>query len=109
MYKRLEYLQSNDCKKQSLARNHEGLDWNYAIAPILDRDLHEKLLPFDSSILIGFVSILPLISSGYFETAKNQISAIACDESLAAVQAWLIQALDEADDINNSSTEVENG
>ena len=27
-------------------------------------DLHERLLPFDSSLLIDFAPVLPLISSG---------------------------------------------
>lgn len=108
MYKRQEYLESTDCKKQSMARNNAGLDWNYAIASTIDRDLHEKLIPFDSSLLMGFVAILPLISSGYFETAKSQVESLVCDDSLADVKAWLVQSLDEADDINRSSTEVEN-
>ena len=96
MYSRKDYLESIDCRKQCLARNNEGLDWNYAIAPIIDRDLHEKLLPFNSDDLLPFVQILPLIRSGYFDTALNLVSAISAEGDLQEVQDWLIDALTEA-------------
>lgn len=99
MYSRKEYLESTDCRKQNLARDHVGLDWNYAIAPQIERDLHERLLPFDSSLLMGFMNILTLISCAYFETAKTVLLSLDCDESLTEVKDWLIGALEEADDL----------
>lgn len=99
MYARSEYLESTDCRKQNLARDNEGLDWNYAIAPQIERDLHERLLPFDSELLLGFVNILTLISCAYFDTAKALVENLNCDESLTEVKAWLIGALEEADDM----------
>jgi len=99
MYSRQEYLISTECRKQSLALSNKGLDWNYAIAGKLDRDLHEKLLPFDSSLLVNFIQILPLISSGYFDTAKKMVAETELDPSLDEVKAWLLNALSEADDI----------
>lgn len=97
MYSRKEYLESTDCKKQCLARNNEGLDWNYAIAPKIDRDLHEKLLKIDSSEVLPFIQLLPLISSGYFGTAVEILQGLTAEtESLAEVKGWLIASLDEA-------------
>lgn len=81
-----------------MARNNEGLDWNYAIAETIDRDLHEKLLQFDSSLLTNFIQILPLISSGYFHTAKLLVESATIDESLNDTREWLVNALTEADD-----------
>lgn len=100
MYSRKEYLESTDCKKQCLARNNEGLDWNYAIAPAIDRDLHEKLLKIDSSEVLPFIQLLPLISSGYFGTAIEILQALTAEtESLAEVKEWLITSLDEAREV----------
>ncbi len=100
MYSRKEYLESTDCKKQCLARNNEGLDWNYAIAPKIDRDLHEKLLKIDSSEVLPFIQLLPLISSGYFGTAIEILHGVTAEtESLAEVKGWLIASLDEAREV----------
>ena len=100
MYSRKEYLESTDCKKQCLARNNEGLDWNYAIAPKIDRDLHEKLLKIDSSEVLPFIQLLPLISSGYFGTAIEILQGLTAEtESLAEVKEWLIASLDEAREV----------
>lgn len=100
MYSRKEYLESTDCKKQCLARNNEGLDWNYAIAPKIDRDLHEKLLKIDSSEVLPFIQLLPLISSGYFGTAIEILQGVTAEtESLAEVKGWLIASLDEAREV----------
>ncbi|PJJ42399.1 hypothetical protein [Hallerella succinigenes] len=100
MYSRKEYLESTDCKKQCLARNNEGLDWNYAIAPKIDRDLHEKLLKIDSSEVLPFIQLLPLISSGYFGTAVEILHGVTAEtESLAEVKGWLIASLDEAREV----------
>jgi len=100
MYSRNEYLESTDCKKQCMARNNEGLDWNYAIAPAIDRDLHEKLLKIDSSEVLPFIQLLPLISSGYFGTAIEILQGLTAEtESLAEVKEWLIASLDEAREV----------
>ena len=100
MYSRKEYLESTDCKKQCLARNNEGLDWNYAIAPKIDRDLHENLLKIDSSEVLPFIQLLPLISSGYFGTAIEILHGLTAEtESLAEVKGWLIASLDEAREV----------
>lgn len=100
MYSRKEYLESTDCKKQCLARNNEGLDWNYAIAPKIDRDLHEKLLKIDSSEVLPFIQLLPLISSGYFGTAVEILHGVTAEtESLAEVKGWLIASLEEAREV----------
>lgn len=99
MYKRKEYLESTDCARQSMARDNSGLDWNYAIAKRIDRDLHERLLPFDSSLLLDFAPVLPLISSGYFHTARGIIDGLTVEnEELEEVRKWLIDALEEADE-----------
>lgn len=99
MYKRKEYLESTDCARQSMARDNSGLDWNYAIAKRIDRDLHERLLPFDSSLLLDFAPVLPLISSGYFHTARGIIDGLTVEnEELDEVRKWLIDALEEADE-----------
>lgn len=100
MYSRKEYLESTDCKQQCLARNNEGLDWNYAIATKIDRDLHEKLLNIDSSEVLPFIQLLPLISSGYFGTAIEILQGLTAEtESLAEVKEWLIASLDEAREV----------
>lgn len=100
MYSRKEYLESTNCREQNLARDHEGLDWNYAIAPKIDRDLHEKLLTIDSSEVLPFIQLLPLISSGYFGTAIEILQGLTAEtESLAEVKGWLIASLDEAREV----------
>lgn len=100
MYSRDEYLESTDCKKQCLARNNEGLDWNYAIAPVIDRDLHEKLLDIDSNEVLPFIQLLPLISSGYFSTAIEILDTIdTTDAELIVIKNWLISALTEAKEV----------
>lgn len=100
MYSRNEYLESTDCKKQCLARNNEGLDWNYAIAPVIDRDLHEKLLDIDSDEVLPFIQLLPLISSGYFSTAIEILDTIdTTDAELIVIKNWLISSLTEAKEV----------
>lgn len=98
MYSRKEFLESTDCAEQSLARANRGLDWNYAIARRLDRDLHERLLEFSADQMLPFASILPLIRSGYLCTAKSLVEASEVSETLAETKRWLIDALSEADD-----------
>ena len=100
MYSRQEYLESTDCRKQCLARNNEGLDWNYAIAPKLDRDLHEKLLKVPASEVLQFIQLLPLIGSGYFGTAIEILDGIVAEtETLANLKEWLVGALNEAREV----------
>lgn len=100
MYSRNEYLNSTDCRKQCLARNNEGLDWNYAIAKAVDRDLHEKLLNIDSAEVLPFIQVLPLVNSGYFCTAIDYIKNQECsDEKLNEVKNWLISSLTEANEV----------
>ena len=106
MCKRTEYLESTDCVKQSLARENAGLDWNYAISKRIDRDLHEKLLPFDSSLLIDFAPVLPLISSGYFHTARGIIEGLTVEnEELNEIKEWLLQTLEEADETEGTNAQ----
>lgn len=100
MYSRNEYLESTDCKKQCLARNNEGLDWNYAIAPTIDRDLHEKLLNVPSSEVLPFAQLLPLVRSGYFGTAIEILDGFVAEtETLSGLKKWLLEALDEAREV----------
>lgn len=87
------------------AANHiSGLDWNYKIAPYLDRDLHEKLLTVTQTemapIITQVTMILSLIRSGYFYTAKVILAQLDVSSSatLTEIKTWLLQALTEADD-----------
>ena len=92
----------NDIYKASFVL--EGLDWNYAIAPYLDRDLHEKLLTVTQQEMMPIIttvpSILSLIRSGYFYTAKLMVTQldVSSSKTLTEIKAWLLQALTEADD-----------
>lgn len=100
MYSREEYLNSTDCKKQNLARDNVGLDWNYVIAPTIDRDLHEKLLDIDSEEVLPFIQLLPLISSGYFGTAIEVLEQTdTTDAELINIKNWLISSLTEAREV----------
>lgn len=100
MYSRTEYLNSTECKKQNLARDNKGLDWNYAIAPLIDRDLHEKLLAVPSSEVLQFIQLLPLIRSGYFGTALEILEGIIPEsDTLAELKSWAIDALTEAREV----------
>ena len=100
MYSRKEYLNSTECKKQNLARDNKGLDWNYAIAPRIDRDLHEKLLAMSSSEVLPFIQLLPLIRSGYFGTALEILEGIIPEsDTLAELKSWAIDALTEAREV----------
>lgn len=103
-YNRDYYLENrvfnnNECVIPQHAYTNIGLDWNYFIAKYIDRDLHEKLLPFDSSLLMDFVPILTLLQSGYFETCIKILEQINLSGELAEVKQWLINTLIEADDI----------
>lgn len=86
------------------AQTKTGLDWNYLIAPYLDRDLHEKLLTVTqqemSPIITQVTMILSLIRSGYFYTAKVILAQLDVSSSakLTEIKAWLLQSLIEADD-----------
>lgn len=92
----------NDIYKASFVLN--GLDWNYAIAPYLDRDLHEKLLDVTQQemapIITTVTMILSLIRSGYFYTASVVLSQLDVSSSakLTEIKAWLLNSLLEADD-----------
>lgn len=99
-------MESNDCFKQSLARANAGLSWNYSIAPKIDKDLHEKLLKYDGAELIQFVTILPLIRSGYFWTTRQALTNIQLSSELNEVKAWLDAALTEADDTQTDNTTI---
>lgn len=100
MYSRKDYLESTDCSKQCMALNNEGLNWNYAIAPVIDRDLHERLLEVPATDVLQFGQLLPLICSGYFGTALDILNTIELtDTKLLEIKEWLICALNEAREV----------
>lgn len=100
MYSRKDYLESTDCTKQCMALNNEGLDWNYTIAPVIDRDLHERLLEVPAADVLQFGQLLPLICSGYFGTAIEILHTIeVTDTKLLVIKDWLISALTEAREV----------
>ena len=81
-----------------------GLDWNYKIAPYLDRDLHEKLLEVSQQEMAPIIEtvtmILSLIRSGYFYTATvilNKLD-VSYSQKLTQIKTWLLKSLIEADD-----------
>ena len=95
-------LEYNDIYKASFVLN--GLDWNYKIAPYLDRDLHEKLLKVTlqemAPIIETVTMILSLIRSGYFYTASVILNNLDVSKSskLTEIKTWLMKSLLEADD-----------
>lgn len=100
MYSRKEFMESTDCDKQCMALNNEGLDWNYAIAPIIDRDLHERLLEVQAKDVLQFGQLLPLICSGYFGTALEILNTIeVTDTKLLEIKEWLVKSLNEAREV----------
>lgn len=83
-----------------MALNNEGLDWNYAIAPVIDRELHDRLLEVKASDVLQFGQLLPLICSGYFGTALDILNtAEPTDVKLLEIKEWLINALTEAREV----------
>ena len=86
------------------ANNISGLDWNYLIAPYIDRDLHEKLLEVTQTEMAPIIEtvtmILSLIRSGYFYTATVILNRLDVSNSskLTEIKAWLLKSLLEADD-----------
>lgn len=95
-------LEFNELYKSSF--NLNGLDWNYAIAPYLDRDLHEKLLEVTQQEMAPIIEtvtmILSLIRSGYFYTATvilNKLD-VTYSSKLTEIKTWLLKSLLEADD-----------
>ena len=86
------------------ANKLSGLDWNYKIAPYLDRDLHEKLLSVTQQEMAPIIEtvtiILSLIRSGYFYTASVVLSQLDVSSSikLTEIKTWLLKSLLEADD-----------
>lgn len=100
MYSRKDYLESSECSKQCMARNNEGLAWNYVIAPIIDRELHERLLEVQATDVLQFGQLLPLICSGYFGTALDILNTIELtDTKLIEIKEWLVSALMEAREV----------
>ena len=100
MYSRKDYLESTDCAKQCMALNNEGLDWNYAIAPVIDRELHGRLLEVKASDVLQFGQLLPLICSGYFGTALDILNTIEpTDAKLLEIKEWLVNTLTEAREV----------
>lgn len=100
MYSRKDYLESTDCAKQCMALNNEGLDWNYAIAPVIDRELHERLLEVKATDVLQFGQLLPLICSGYFGTTLDILNTIEpTDAKLLEIKEWLVSALTEAREV----------
>ena len=100
MYSRKDYLESTDCAKQCMALNNEGLDWNYAIAPVIDRELHDRLLEVKATDVLQFGQLLPLICSGYFGTALDILNTTEpTDAKLLEIKEWLISALTEAREV----------
>ncbi len=95
-------LKYNDIYKASFVLS--GLDWNYKIAPYLDRDLHEKLLEVTQTEMAPIIEtvtmILSLIRSGYFYTATVILNRLDVSKSskLTEIKAWLLKSLLEADD-----------
>lgn len=89
--------------------NHiSGLDWNYLIAPYIDRDLHEKLLAVTlkdmQPIINEITGILSLIRSGYFYTAALILSQldVSYSATLSEIKVWLLKTLQEADDTEDN-------
>lgn len=86
------------------ASHISGLDWNYKIAPYLDRDLHEKLLEVTQSDMLPIINVVPsilsLIRSGYFYTASLMVQQLDVSHSkkLINIKNWLLKSLIEADD-----------
>ena len=100
MYSRKDYLESTDCAKQCMALNNEGLDWNYAIAPVIDRELHERLLEVKATDVLQFGQLLPLICSGYFGTALDILNTTEpTNAKLLEIKEWLVNALTEAREV----------
>lgn len=100
MYSRKDYLESTDCSKQCMALNNEGLNWNYVIAPVIDRELHERLLEVQATDVLQFGQLLPLICSGYFGTALDILNKIELtDTKLLEIKEWLISTLTEAREV----------
>ena len=100
MYSRKDYLESTDCAKQCMALNNEGLDWNYAIAPVIDRELHERLLEVKAADVLQFGQLLPLICSSYFRTSLDILNTIEpTDTKSLEIKEWLISALTEAREV----------
>ena len=74
--------------------------WCYFIYLRIDRDLHEKLLKIDSSEVLPFIQLLPLISSVYFRMAIEILQGLTAEtKSLSEVKEWLIASLSEARDV----------
>ena len=83
-----------------MALNNEGLDWNYAIAPVIDRELHERLLEVKATDVLQFGQLLPLICSGYFGTALDILNTTEpTDAKLLEIKEWLVNTLTEAREV----------
>lgn len=86
------------------AHTLSGLDWNYKVAPYIDRDLHERLLKVTQQEMLPIIdkvpSILSLIRSGYFYTASVALQSLDLTYSsrLSEIKTWLLNTLSEADD-----------
>ena len=78
-------------------REKSGLEWNQYIGRIIINDFIKQLDDYDGTDFADYMSVLPYIEYGMFQSAIKLISQINI-EGLETVKAWLLNALAEGED-----------
>lgn len=74
-----------------------GLEWNQYIGRIIINDFIKQLDTYDGTDFAQYMSVLPYIEYGLFQSAIKLITAINI-KGLETVKTWLLQALNEGED-----------
>ena len=96
--KKLRVLTTSD-ELHAYYNSHEktGLEWNMYIGRLIITDLIKQLSDYDGVDFQAYMTVLPYIEYGLFQSAIKVIEAIDIPE-LAEVKTWLVNALTEGED-----------
>lgn len=79
------------------ASDKYGLEWNQYIGRIIINDFIKQLDAYDGTDFAQYMSILPYIEYGMFQSAIKIIENINI-EGLEDLKEWLLQSLAEGED-----------
>lgn len=75
----------------------KGLEWNQYIGRIIINDFIKQLDEFDGTDFAEYMTVLPYIEYGMFQSAIKIISKINID-GLDNQKQWLLKSLEEGED-----------
>lgn len=96
-YTRQSYISSEDFNEQHAARHLNDIEWNSYIGKEISKELHKRLLPYNSEYILPYKDILPLLEAGYLGTVIEILEQTEAPlDKLEELKQWLIQSCKEA-------------